>query len=643
MDDNSNGTPRVVTYQFLPPGGTWDFADNGTYSVALQANEVKSTAATAVPAVTLGSFKVGFAGTYLVTNANDSGPGSLRDAIINSNSTPGLQDTILFDPSFFNGSMKTVALASTLPFFTDSVTITGPGAGLATIDGQSKIRLFNFDPAPQGALFMVSGLTLAHGSTTGNGGAIMIGDENVTLQDMVVQNNKAAEGGAITVEGAATLNVLNSTISGNTAVAEDGGAINVNGAAYIVVTASTLSGNSASSDGGAIYFAFNGSLVVTRSTISGNTASGIGGSFNSGGGGIYFYGTAIGAGFVISNSTISGNTHTSLTGGGIHLEGFSGTAQIINSTIVGNKGSDGGGIAKTGSGLVLIISSIVAGNTTAGGPALDLLAGPAEIIATNSAVGTDAAGTLNSYDTGDNIPLGTPLNLGPLANNGGPTLTHLPGPGSPLIDSGANPMPLFPDVDQIGNSRTFGLQTDIGAVEVQAIAPVVTGFIVNNGDLQRSRLTTITVNFASPVDAAQFQAAGAVTLTRTAATSSGVVGTIVNLANGLVVAPTSGSVTSITLTFANLVNAGVENGSLADGRWQLAVVPAGFTSTAGSTQLRRLFGDSNNDGTVDGTDFGNFGSVFGLTLANSPFDDNADGTVDGTDFAQFGARFGLTL
>jgi hypothetical protein len=46
---------------------------------------------------------------------------------------------------------------------------------------------------------------------------------------------------------------------------------------------------------------------------------------------------------------------------------------------------------------------------------------------------------------------------------------------------------------------------------------------------------------------------------------------------------------------------------------------------------------------VDGTDFSAFGNVFGLTLANSPFDSNQDGTIDGIDFAQFGARFGLTL
>ena len=48
-------------------------------------------------------------------------------------------------------------------------------------------------------------------------------------------------------------------------------------------------------------------------------------------------------------------------------------------------------------------------------------------------------------------------------------------------------------------------------------------------------------------------------------------------------------------------------------------------------------------GTVDGTDFGDFGSAFSQTVANSPFDFNADGAIDGTDFAQFGARFGMTL
>jgi autotransporter-associated beta strand protein len=180
----------------------------------------------------------------------------------------------------------------------------------------------------------------------------------------------------------------------------------------------------------------------------------------------------------------------------------------------------------------------------------------------------------------------------------------------------------------------------------------VANIVVNNGAAQRSRLTTITVNFINPVDTSTLIGLGAITLTGTAATQSGVVGTIVQTgasgANGrILVSSTSGIASSITLTFDNAdgspVTAGVEYGSLADYRWQLAIPSQNYTSTLNDPNLRRLFGDFNNDGTVDGTDFGNLGTAFGQTVANSPFDYNVDGTVDGTDFAEFGTRFGVTL
>jgi hypothetical protein len=173
-----------------------------------------------------------------------------------------------------------------------------------------------------------------------------------------------------------------------------------------------------------------------------------------------------------------------------------------------------------------------------------------------------------------------------------------------------------------------------------SIAPIVSGITVNGGAAQRSRLTSIVVNFQNPVD---FSTIGAITLTRTMATAFGTVGTVVNTSNGLIVTPSSGTVSSITLTFSNTVNAGIEYGSLTDGRWQLAIPNANYQSALNDTNLRRLFGDVNNDGTVDGTDFGNFGGVFAQTLLGSPFDFNVDGTVDGTDFGAFGNRFGLTL
>jgi hypothetical protein len=195
-------------------------------------------------------------------------------------------------------------------------------------------------------------------------------------------------------------------------------------------------------------------------------------------------------------------------------------------------------------------------------------------------------------------------------------------------------------------------------------APVVTGFSVNTGASQaymdqRSRLTNITVTFASDLTAPQFaafSAVGGVTLTRNhvAAGSSLTVGTLVQTgavgANGLI-ALTQPTSNTIQLTFSNadgsqqLPDRGVEYGSLGDGYWQLAIPSATYVSTDMDPSLRRLFGNSNNDSTVDGTDFGAFGNVFGTTFAigTNGFDFNNDGTVDGTDFGEFGNRFGVTL
>jgi CSLREA domain-containing protein len=53
-----NGTPRIATYSITPPGGSWDRADNGTYSIVLLANQVSDLDGNAVAAATLGTFGV---------------------------------------------------------------------------------------------------------------------------------------------------------------------------------------------------------------------------------------------------------------------------------------------------------------------------------------------------------------------------------------------------------------------------------------------------------------------------------------------------------------------------------------------------------------------------------------------------------
>jgi hypothetical protein len=105
-------------------------------------------------------------------------------------------------------------------------------------------------------------------------------------------------------------------------------------------------------------------------------------------------------------------------------------------------------------------------------------------------------------------------------------------------------------------------------------------------------------------------------------------------------------VTNLTLAFANANGApagtGVEHGSLSDGRWQLDIPWLQYSSPLNGTQLLRLFGDVDGNGTVDATDL-SFFPAFGAA-ANSPFDFNSNGDIDAaTDLAQFGNRFGITL
>src|SRR5262249_35014206 len=150
----------------------------------------------------------------------------------------------------------------------------------------------------------------------------------------------------------------------------------------------TFSGNSAY-DGGAISFTSGGSLMVENSTLSGNS------SYS--GGGIFFYGTG-GAGITIRNSTITANKSAGARGG---IDRGSGPALVLDSSIVSG---NSGGYPDIGSPGVNVTANFSAVGSNTGFPALD--------------------------GTG-NLPFGADLKLGPLADNGGPTQTHVLLAGSP--------------------------------------------------------------------------------------------------------------------------------------------------------------------------------------------------------------------
>ncbi len=181
--------------------------------------------------------------TFTVVNNLDSGTGSLRQAIIDANTTAG-NDTIDF--AFATGtSPYTITLASALPNIAATST-----AGTLTINGLGENNLII--DANQGNFSI---FTIATGG-------------NLTISGVTVTGaNAAGYGGALKNSGA--LSIFNSTLSGNTS-ASDGGAVGNYFGGSLYIANSTLSGNIAS-QGGA--FANGGTITITDSTLSANTAA----------------------------------------------------------------------------------------------------------------------------------------------------------------------------------------------------------------------------------------------------------------------------------------------------------------------------------------------------------------------------------
>ena len=209
--------------------------------------------------------------TLTVTNLNDSGAGSLREAIEAANNASGA-DTIVF----LAGLSGTLQLASTLPEISTDLHVQGPGAGAITIRGQGAaipFRIFEIHAPSSTPVVTISGLTITNGHITGtgasnHGGAIYNFEGMLTIQDCVITGNSASgtgKGGAIfNRQGSAVgtrseITLVSCTLSNNIASA-GGGAIHnrsgfggTMGGAYIYLTNCILSGNAGAFSGGAIF------------------------------------------------------------------------------------------------------------------------------------------------------------------------------------------------------------------------------------------------------------------------------------------------------------------------------------------------------------------------------------------------------
>jgi hypothetical protein len=173
-DVAGNGTPRTVTYRITPPGGSWDNVDNGTYTIAIEANQVFDTTANKVAAGSLGTFVVTVAGTnksVLVgfpqfAAGSDKGTAA-QVQFYNADKSPRLVDP-LRPFGDFSGGIRTASADFNADGIADIVVGTGPGRAtrVLLIDGANQKELFAVDPFEAS---FTGGVYVAAGDVNGDG------------------------------------------------------------------------------------------------------------------------------------------------------------------------------------------------------------------------------------------------------------------------------------------------------------------------------------------------------------------------------------------------------------------------------------------------------------------------------------------
>jgi hypothetical protein len=336
-----------------------------------------------------------------------------------------------------------------------------------------------------GAIYNRSGATLTVESSTISGNSAPCGGAGInsrgtatvsdsTIADNVVPGTTCGDSDAAGIGNTGTMTVSRSTISGNINEGGSGGGLSSSGSnpdqGRLTVMDSTIYNNTADDSGGGIYNWWDSVLTVTNCSIYSNTATYYGGGILSG--------PHINTRLTLINSTFSYNT--AQDGAGLYngSPGYSGAVlAMVNSTVVSNTATtgSGGGFYNFNSANVTLDNVILWGNSAAtSGPQMYRTPSYTPTI---SYCDIEGSGGSTSWDTNLGTDGGGNLDqdpkLGPLADNGGDTLTYALLSGSPAIDH-ANAA-LCPTTDQRGVTRPQGSGCDMGAYESGPSAMAVTG------------------------------------------------------------------------------------------------------------------------------------------------------------------------
>ena len=353
------------------------------------------------------------AATHVVTTNANNGAGSLRQAV--ADACPGTSIT-------FSGVTSPIALSTEIVIDKD-LTITGPSVPL-TISGNVSSRI----------LHILNGNALSISNLTFTGG-------------------QADKGGAIYNQG--DLTIRNCTFTANSAVtgAGVGGAIASEGGGQggsLTIINSTISGNNANTNGGGIYNAHNSSALLTNVTITNNIADADANSEGQGGG----IAQVSAAGLTLNNTIVAGNFRS----GSAEAASSRSSENIVPSPLSSGTADD------------VYVQPDDPGT-------IDPDPSPLDASSSNNLIGVDTGLSTDISNGSNGNQIGTaasPIDpkLRALANNGGPTQTHLLLPNSPAVNAGNsslaldNANPITTDQRRTGFPRVIGSSVDIGAVEV---------------------------------------------------------------------------------------------------------------------------------------------------------------------------------
>jgi predicted outer membrane repeat protein len=368
------------------------------------------------------------------------------------------------------------------------------GGGLLISGGEVEITNStisgNYQISNGGGLYIINAPVNIDNSTIDNntvdesgGGIIVLGEQVNLLNTTIISNTAVKNGGGIYIESTGIANITNTTIAENTTLSYGGG-IYANGT--LTITGSTINKNSTHTDGGGIYI-MDGSGELTNSTVSSNYAQ-------DSGAGLYF--DLQGSKPVyLNNLTLTRNRartdNLSGVGGGIYIDSASSQPVYVKNSILANN--------FRGNVLPTVYEDCY---------------GVLHSLDYNLIQSTDNC-TING-DIDHNQPPGVDPLLELLGDYGGPTQTHMPQAGSPVIDQ-ANPDGCEDSAgatlvtDQRGNPRSVDgdgdavSRCDIGAVEY-AINPIPAITILNPASTEAGGEDfTLTVTGSDFVDVAVVQ------------------------------------------------------------------------------------------------------------------------------------------